>query len=162
MQCGREWGQLSPYRISFPVAGEEVEAGCSLCPTTFTKRQKDITHTEICSKATQHLAKSRPFSMLDLLPSHPILLSFPGRGDLCPRDLPMHPQDLLCVLKHSAVRFREQNPFCSRMAVLECWTCIGLNTVIFSFNAKNTMKSMYFAIFSWTPLFYNKGTEAQT
>lgn len=64
--------ELSPNRIFLPLAGEQVEAGCSLCPTTFTKRQKDISHTTIYSKVTQHLAKSQAFSTLDLLPSHPI------------------------------------------------------------------------------------------
>lgn len=111
-------GQLSPNRTFLPIAGEQVEAGCSLCPTTFTKRKRGITHTKICSKATQHPAKSLAFSMLDLLPSH-LPVSPWERGALPTRPPSASPGLALCF---EACNSQIQKNRIHSAPGWQCWT----------------------------------------
>lgn len=110
------WGAA----VSFlPIAGEQAEAaGWSLCPTTCTKRKKGITHTKICSKATQHLAKPQAFSILDLLPSHLAVIPW-ERGALPTRPPSASPGIAVCV---EALNSHIQRDRIHSAPRWQCWT----------------------------------------
>lgn len=140
-------GAVVSQQNFLPIAREQVEAGCSLCPTTFTKRQKDINHTKICSKATQHLAKSQAFSMLDLLPSH-LSVTLQKRGALSPGPPNAPPGLAVCF---EALNSQIQRNRIHSAPGWQCWTrhVLGWTQWYSASMQKTTLKLIDFVIFSW-------------